>query len=77
MAKTLTLRVEDDVYNIFKKAAEGDRRTISNYLECAALAYITNEMHVSDEEMKDIMKFAPSLRKGLNEVKKGKYTIVE
>lgn len=77
MAKTLTLRVENDVYNIFRRAADGDRRTISNYLECAALKYIINEMYVSDEEMEDIMKSAPSLRKGLDDVKKGKYTIVK
>ncbi|TGL46715.1 CopG family transcriptional regulator, partial [Leptospira wolffii] len=28
MSKTITLRIEDPIYDIFKKAAEGERRTI-------------------------------------------------
>ncbi|MCR1795822.1 CopG family transcriptional regulator, partial [Leptospira sp. id769339] len=32
MSKTITLRIEDPIYDIFKKAAEGERRTISNFV---------------------------------------------
>lgn len=78
--KTVTLRIEDDVYNILKKAADGERRTISNFLENASLSYLTNEIYVSDYEMSEIIKdadFASGLKKCLGDIKKGKYEIVE
>ena len=64
--KTITLHIEDDVYNILKKAADGERRTISNFLENASLSYLTNEIYVSDYEMNEIIKdadFASGLKK--------------
>lgn len=78
--KTITLRVDDSVYNILKKAADGERRTISNFIENASLSYITNEMYVSDYEMAEIMKdvkLVSGIKKGLDDVKKGKYKIRE
>ena len=39
MAKTITLRLDDNVYEMFKKAAEGQKRTISNYLEYATIEF--------------------------------------
>jgi len=55
MSKTITIRVDDSTYDIFKKAADGDRRTISNFVEFATLSYVTNEIHVSDQEMNEIL----------------------
>ena len=78
--KTITLRVEDNLYNMFKNAAKGEKRTISNFIEYAALNYLTNESFVSDEEMEDILNdknLVDSLRKGREDIKKGKYKIVE
>ena len=78
--KTITVRVDDNVYNILKKAADGERRTISNFIENASLSYLTNGIYVSDYEMADIMKDAKlvaGIKKGLDDVKKGKYKIVE
>jgi len=79
MSKTITVRLDDEVYELFKKAAEGDRRSISNYIEYATLSYITNESYVSDDEMNEILSDAElvkSLEKGLADVKQGKYKIV-
>ena len=78
--KTITVRVDDNVYNVLKKAADGERRTISNFIENASLSYLTNEIYVSDNEMEQIMKDAKlvsGIKKGLDDVKKGKYKIVE
>ncbi len=78
--KTITIRVDDNVYNILKKAARGERRTISNFIENASMSYITNEIYVSDYEMDEIMKdtkLVSGIKKGLEDVKKGKYKIVE
>ena len=79
MSKTITVRIDDDVYGILKKAADGERRTISNFVEFAALQYVSSEIHVSDEEMDEILKdksLIKSLQKGLEDVKKGKFKIV-
>lgn len=79
MPKTITVRIDDKIYELFKKAAEGDRRSISNFIEYATLSYITNEINVSDSEMDEILKddkLVQSLKKGLDDVKKGNYTVV-
>lgn len=79
MAKTVTLRVEDSVYNLIKKAADGERRTISNFLEYAALNYLISDLYVSDEEMEDLLADKlniKSLKVGIKEFNEGKYNIV-
>lgn len=78
--KTVTVRVDDNVYNLLKKAADGERRTISNFMENASLSYLTNEIYVSDHEMDQILndsQLVKSLKKGIDDVKKGKYKIVK
>ena len=78
--KTVTVRVDDNVYNLLKKAADGERRTISNFMENASLSYLTNEIYVSDHEMEQILndsQLVKSLKKGIDDAKKGKYKIVK
>ncbi|MES0488382.1 MAG: CopG family transcriptional regulator [Leptospirales bacterium] len=78
MSKTITIRLNDEVYELFKKAAAGDRRSISNYIEYATLSYVTNDSYVSDEEMEEILsspKTVKNLEKGLQDIKQGKYKI--
>lgn len=77
MAKTVTIRLEDPIFNIFKLAADGEKRSISNFIAWATLGYLVNEFFVSDEEMAEIMKFSKSIRRGLADYKKGKYHLVK
>jgi uncharacterized protein (DUF1778 family) len=63
MAKTITLKVDDSVYDIFKKAANGNRRTISNFLEFTAINYIFNDTVVDDNEMDKIIRYEKDLKK--------------
>ncbi len=77
MAKTVTVRVDDDIYNIFKKAADGQRRTISNYIEYATLNYTINESVVDDEEMKEILACSIDIEKGIKDISAGRYKIIE
>ena len=80
MPKTITIRLDDPVYDIFKKAADGERRTISNFVEFATLAYVTNEILVSDQEMNEILSdvtLVKDLKKGLKDIKNGKYRLVD
>ena len=76
MAKTITLRVDDNVYNTLKRAANGDKRTISNFIEYATINYILNNNVVDDTEMDDILSFEKDLKKGLSDIKSGRYKIV-
>ena len=79
MHKTITLRINDDVYQMFKKAAHGSRRTISNFLEFATLSFLSNDSYVSDDEMKDILKdnnLLEDLKQGEKEIKSRRFKIV-
>lgn len=77
MSKTITIRLEDKIYNLFKKAADGDKRSISNFIEWAVFSYLSDEMFVSDDEMKDILRNKKSIDAGIKEAKQGKYQIVK
>ncbi|GHU67967.1 hypothetical protein FACS189447_10420 [Spirochaetia bacterium] len=77
MGKTITLRVEDTIYDTFKRAADGDRRTISNFIEFAAVNYIFNNNIVDDNEMRELLTFEKDLKKGLGDIKKGRYKLLE
>lgn len=80
MAKTITIRIDDELYNNIKNAADSEHRSISNYIENATRSYILNENFVSVEEMEDILKnkgFITSIKASLDDIEKGKYTIVE
>jgi predicted transcriptional regulator len=76
MAKTITLRVDDNIYNTLKRAADGDRRTMSNFIEYATINYIFNNNVVDDDEMNEILTFERDLKTGLNDIKRGRYKIV-
>lgn len=79
MSKTITLRVNDDIYKMIKMAADGQRRNLSNFIEFATLQYLTSATYVDDAEMDLILndsELLASLRQGLEESKKGDYTIV-
>ena len=76
MAKTITVRVDDNVYTMFKKAAEGQKRTISNYLEYATLNYTISETVVDDSEMKEIIAFENEIKAGLADIPAGRYKVI-
>jgi predicted transcriptional regulator len=76
MAKTITLRLDDNVYEMFKKAAEGQKRTISNYLEYATLNFTVNETVVDDIEMAEILSFEKEIKKGVSDISAGRYKVI-
>ena len=76
MAKTITVRIDDSTYDIFKLAAAGQKRTISNYLEYATLNYTMNETIVDDIEMNEILKSEEDIKKGLSDISAGRYRII-
>ncbi len=79
MPKTITMRVDDDTYNLIKIAAAGERRSISNFIEYATIAFLAEESFVSDNEMNEILKdesLLKNIRQGRSEIEEGKYRIV-
>jgi hypothetical protein len=80
MAKTITVRIDDSTYQLFQRAAEGEHRSLGNFLEHATLHYLGEVAYVSDEEMQGILDDAEliaGLRTAMNQVEQGKYTVVD
>lgn len=80
MAKTITVRVNDESYHMIKTAAEGSKRTISNFMEYATISYLSQEAFVEDEEVDDIMKdnnLLRNIRKAEKDIKEGSYRMAE
>jgi predicted transcriptional regulator len=77
--KTVTMRVDDSVYDMIKLAADGQKRNLSNFMEFATMQYLTSSQFVDAEEMKEISNdkdLVKNLINGLEDFKTGDYTIV-
>jgi len=80
MSKTVTVRLDDDVYQTIKSAAEAEKRTISNLVEFATVSYLESNSFVSDEEMQEVLEnkdLIRNLQDALKDVERGNYRIVE
>ena len=63
MPKTVTLRLDDEVYKELREAAVAERRPLSNLIETAALARVREEQFVDDAEMAEILSNEALLRR--------------
>ena len=55
MSRTVTLRVENNLYEKLKEHAKSENRNLSNFIETAVLSYI-EQIELTDElETKDII----------------------
>ncbi|MEE8441092.1 MAG: CopG family transcriptional regulator [Spirochaetia bacterium] len=80
MSKTVTIRLDEDTYQMIRQAAEGQLRSISNFIEFATLSYLTEEAFVSDDEMSGIVadsKLVGILQTARKDVTAKRYQIVE
>ncbi len=55
MHKTVTLRLKEDVYKIFLEIAKAENRSLSNFIETAALQNIREQQFVDDVELAEIL----------------------
>jgi predicted transcriptional regulator len=62
MSKTVTLRLDDTVYRLFRGVAERENRPISNFIETAVLRFVQDHETVDEFEMAEIR-----VNKGLNQ----------
>jgi len=77
--KTVTMRVDDSIYNMIKLAADGQKRNLSNFIEFATMQYLTSSQFVDNNEMQDILEnteLVQNLMNGLDDLKNGDYIIV-
>jgi predicted DNA-binding protein len=72
MAKVVTLRLDDEVYNTFKTMANQENRPLSNFIETAALKYINEVEFVDEFEMAEINSntvLKDSMNRGIEDYK--------
>jgi len=73
--RTVTLRLEEDVYRELREAAKAENRPLSNLIETAALHRVRDQQFVDDTEMAGILadeKLLARLRRGSQQAKKGR-----
>jgi hypothetical protein len=63
MAKTITLRLRDEVYEKLNRAARDDNRSIANLIETLAMEKLEEESMVDDFEMEEIFSNAGLLKR--------------
>jgi hypothetical protein len=61
MSKTVTLRLNERVYNMFRNLAVSENRPLSNFIETSVLRFIEHNQFVDEYEMTEIKN-----NKGLN-----------
>ncbi len=79
MTKTITLRLDENVYAELREAATAERRPLSNLIETAALARVREDQFVDDAEMAEILDtdaLRRRLRTGSRQARKRHGTIV-
>lgn len=80
MPKTVTIRMDDKSYRLLKNAAMAQKRSISNFIEYAAVNFAIEDNFVSDYEMADIQSdsaLMSDLKKALGDVKNRRFTDVK
>ena len=80
MAKTVTLRLKEDVYKMFVEAAKAENRSISNLIETAALVKVREQQFVDDAEMAEILsdeKLVARIAQGSQEATERKGRFIE
>ena len=78
MSKTVTLRLKDNLYNLLRRLAEKDNRTLSNFIETATVRYIEEHEFADEYEMAEIrgnQELNKSLKRGMKDakIKKGRF----
>jgi predicted transcriptional regulator len=67
MSRTVTLRLDEEVYKAFLEAAKAENRSLSNLIETAALAKILEQQFADEAELGEIL----SDRDHIKRIKKG------
>ncbi|MCL4417959.1 MAG: ribbon-helix-helix domain-containing protein [Actinobacteria bacterium] len=63
MSKTVTLRIEDDLYEKLKEYSKSENRNLSNFIETAVINYIEQIELTDEHEMGDILSNSELLKR--------------
>ncbi|OGV64416.1 MAG: CopG family transcriptional regulator [Lentisphaerae bacterium RIFOXYA12_FULL_48_11] len=77
MSKTVTLRLDDPVYRLFRGVAERENRPISNFIETAVMRFVQEHETVDEFEMAEIRgntELNKSLKRGHQDAKRRRGT---
>ena len=80
MSKTITLRLSEENYKVYKKLAERDNRPISNFIQTAVKRFVEHNVFADEFEMEEIrnnVELNKSLKRGLSDMKSKKGRLVE
>ena len=80
MSKTVTLRLKDKIYDMFRSLAESENRPLSNFIETSVLRFIEHNQFVDEYEMAEIrsnQELNRSLRNAFKDVEAKKGHFVE
>jgi len=80
MSKTVTLRLKENVYTMFRNLAASENRTLSNFIETSVLRFIEHNQFVDEYEMTEIQnnkELNESLNRALKDVKEKKGRFVD
>jgi predicted CopG family antitoxin len=80
MSNTITLRLKDEIYNIFLEMAKAENRSLSNLIETAALNKIREQQFIDDTEMAEILSnqdLLKRIKEGSNQARSLKGRFVE
>lgn len=55
MPKTVTLRLNDEAYDVFSRAASAQRRSLANLIETSALEKVREDQFADEYEMAEIL----------------------
>ena len=73
MSKTVTLRLDEPVYRVFRSVAERENRPISNFIETAVLRFLEEHQAMDEFEMAEIrgnVELNRSLKRGVRDAKR-------
>ena len=73
MPKTVTIRINDDIYRSFIKRAKAENRSLANFIETAVKEHIRESDFTDDSEMAEIManeQLVERLRKGSRDARR-------
>ena len=63
MAKTVTIRLADETYEVVRAAAEADRRSIANLVETATLRHLEEQSFMEPAEAGEVLSDRGLLRR--------------
>ena len=80
MSKTVTLRLNESIYNMFRNLAADENRTLSNFIETSVLRFIEQNQFVDEYEMTEIQnnkELNASLNRAIKDMKANKGRFVD